>query len=229
MFYVHFTGNPNLALSLRPCLQTTQDIQTHTSSPNRAKVLSPEHSHLKSPKPFEGFSWPDVSELRSIYTSLECTPLTSLTSATNTLRPDCSMETKAPRVQRAGSLDQKLVGFGWSNLQNKKVNSDYCISAQATLPNNRTITVLEKVSKTQTSQTQTSQTQDDVQIHSPSSREKRSLLSVTERCRFYEDLDEAVFRMEAETRNKDNTTDKHSNAAPQGVVKNLREKFLNLN
>ncbi|KAB5540195.1 hypothetical protein PHYPO_G00099100 [Pangasianodon hypophthalmus] len=218
-------GNPNLALSLTACVQTTQDVQqTHTSSSNSVTVFSPERSHSKSPMPFEGFLWPDVSELRSIYTSLECASLTPHTSAANTLSPGCSMDNKKSRIQRSGSLDQKLVGFGWTDLQNKKVNSDYCISAQAKLPNNRTIAVLEKVNKTYT---HTSQSQ-NVQIRSPTSCEKMSLLSVTERCRLYEDLDEAAFKMEPETRNKDNKTDNHSNATQQGVVKNLREKFLNL-
>lgn len=175
--------------------------------------------------PFEGFPWPDVNELCSMYSSLECAPLTPLTSAAKTLSPGYGMDNKASRIQRAGSLDQKLVGFGWTNLQNKRINSDYCISAQATLPKHRTITVLEKVNKTNT---HTSQSQNYVQIQSPTSSEKMPLLSVTERCRLYEDLDEAAFRMEPETRNKDNKTDKHNNATQQGVVKNLREKFLNL-
>ncbi|KAF4071238.1 hypothetical protein AMELA_G00283880 [Ameiurus melas] len=215
-------GKPDLALSLSACVQTTQNAQqTH----NTVTVLSPERSHLKSPMPFEGFPWPDVRELRSRYCSLECAPLTPLTSAANTLSPDCYMHKNASRIQRAGSLDQKLVGFDWTNLQKRKVNSDYCISAQATLPNNRTVTVLEKVNKTHA---RTSQSQNYIQIQSPTSWEKMSLLSVTERCRLYEDLDEAASRAEPETRNKDIKTDKNSNAAQEGVVKNLREKFLNL-
>lgn len=222
MFYFHFTGKPDLALSLSACVQTTQNAQqTH----NTVTVLSPECSHLKSPMPFEGFPWPDVRELRSRYSSLECAPLTPLTSAANTLSPDCDMDKNVSRIQRAGSLDQKLVGFDWTNLQKKKVNSDYCISAQAKLPYNRTVTVLEKVNKTHT---HTSQSQNYIQIQSPTSWQKMSLLSVTERCRLYEDLDEAASRAEPETRNKDIKTDKHSNAAQEGVVKNLREKFLNL-
>ncbi|XP_060772157.1 pleckstrin homology domain-containing family G member 3-like isoform X3 [Neoarius graeffei] len=219
-------GKPNLALSLTACVQVTQDVQQiQTSSSNSVTVLSPERSYSKSPMPFEGFLWPDVSELCSKYSSLECASLTPLTSTANALSPGYGMDNKASRIQRAGSLDQKMVGFGWTNLQDNKVNSDYCISAQAPLPKHRTITVLEKVNKTDT---HTSQSQNHVQVQSPTSREKMSLLSVTERCRLYEDLDEAAFRMEPETRNKDNKTDKHSNATQQGVVKNLREKFLNL-
>lgn len=225
MVYFYFTGKPNLALPLKACVETTQGIQTDTSSPNRLAILSPERSHLKSPMPFESFSWPDVSELRSKYTSLEHTPLTPVTSPANTLSPGCSIDCNVSHLQRAGSLDQKLVGFGWNNLPNKKVNSDYYISTQATLSNNRTITVLEKMNKTYT---HTSQTQNDIQIHSPSSWEKMSLLTVTERCRLYEDLDEAAFRTETENRNKDKKAVKHSNVTQQGVVKNLREKFLNL-
>lgn len=173
--------------------------------------------------PFESFSWPDVSELRSKYTSLECTPLTPVTSSASTISPGCSIDSNTSRLQRAGSLDQKLVGFGWNNLPNKKVNSNYYISTQATLPNNNAMAVLEN-----NTHTHTSQAQNDIQIHSPSSWEKITLLTVTERCRLYEELDEAVFRTEAETRNKDNKAVKHSNATQQGVVKNLREKFLNL-
>lgn len=224
MFYMHFAEKSNLAHSLTACVQATQDVQTHTSSSNRERVLSPEHSQLKSPKPCEGFHWPDVTELRSIYTTLECAPLTPLTSRVNSLGPCCSMDNTAARIQRAGSLDQKLVGFGWNNLQDKKMDSDYCISAQTKLPNNRTIVVLEKIKKTHT---HTSQSQNDVQSHSPSSLKKMSLVSVTERRQMYEDLDEAAFRTEAETRYKGNKTGKHSNAKQQGVIKNLQEKLLN--
>ncbi|XP_046691934.1 pleckstrin homology domain-containing family G member 3 isoform X2 [Silurus meridionalis] len=205
------TGKPSLKLPLT-CVWTTQEVQrTHTSPSSSVSVLSADC--LKSPVPLESFSWPDVSELRSIYSSLDCVSHTPLTSAAHTHSPGCSLNNKASRIHRAGSLDQKLGGFGWTNLPNKKVNSDYCISGQAMLPNNKTITVLEKV-KTQTL--------------SPTSREKQSLLSVTERCRLYEDLDEAALRSEPESRNKDNKSDKRGNSTQQGVVKNLREKFLNL-
>ncbi|KAK3506366.1 hypothetical protein QTP70_014858 [Hemibagrus guttatus] len=218
-------GKPDLALSLTACVQTTQDVQqTHTSSSSDMTGLSPEPSHSKSPIPFEGFNWPNVSKLRSIYTSLECTPLISPASGTGTLSPDCEIDYKISRIHRAGSLDQKSVSFGRTNLQNRKVKSDYCVSAQTTLHNNRTIAVLEKV-KTPVNP---SQLQNTVQILSPTSREKTSLLSVAENCRLYEDLDEAAFRIKPETRNKDNKTDEHCNATQQSVVKNLREKFLNL-
>ncbi|KAI5606641.1 pleckstrin-likey domain-containing family G member 3 isoform X5, partial [Silurus asotus] len=206
------TGKPSLKLPLT-CVWTTQEVQrTHTSPSSSVSVLSADC--LKSPVPLESFSWPDVSELRSIYSSLDCVSQTPLTSAAHTLSPGCSLNNKASRIHQAGSLDQKLGGFGRTNLPNKKVNSDYCISGQAMLPNKKTITVLEKV-KTQTL--------------SPTSREKQSLLSVTERCRLYEDLDEAALRSEEpESRNKDNKSDKRGNSTQQGVVKNLREKFLNL-
>ncbi|XP_060721074.1 pleckstrin homology domain-containing family G member 3 [Tachysurus vachellii] len=185
-------GKPNLALSLTACVQTTQDVRpTHSFSSSNVTVLSPEPSHLKSPMPVEGFPWPNVSKLRSIYTSLECAPLTSSTSGANTLSPGCSIDSKTSRIQRSGSLDQKLVGFGWTNLQNMKGNSDYCISAQAKLTNNRTISVLEKFN------THPSQLQNAVQSKSGNG-------------------------------NKENNTDKHSNATQQGVVRNLCEKFLNL-
>lgn len=145
LFSFYFTGKPNLALSLTACVQTTQDVRpTRSSSSSNVTVLSPEPSHLKSPVPVEGFSWPNVSKLRSIYTSLECASLTPSTSGANSLSPGCRVDSKTSRIQRSGSLDQKLVGFGWTNLQNMKGNSDYCISAQATLTNNRTISVLEK-------------------------------------------------------------------------------------
>ncbi|XP_047657720.1 pleckstrin homology domain-containing family G member 3 isoform X4 [Tachysurus fulvidraco] len=154
-------GKPNLALSLTACVQTTQDVRpTHSSSSSNVTVLSPEPSHLKSPVPVEGFPWPNVSKLRSIYTSLECASLTPSTSGANSLTPGCRLDSKTSRIQRSGSLDQKLVGFGWTNLQNMKGNSDYCISAQTTLPNNRTISVLEK------SNTNPSQLQNGVQSRS---------------------------------------------------------------
>lgn len=214
VFYFYFTEkNPDLYLNLplAACVQITQDIQQmHSSSLSKVTLLSPE---------VEGFPWPDVSKLRTIYTSLDCAPLTLLGSG-------CEIDNKAAsRIQRAGSLDQKLVGYGWTNLQNRKDNSDYCISAQATLPNNKSIAVLEKV-KTHANP---SQAHNDVQIQFPMPREKMPLLSVTKTCGLYEDLDEAAFRTKPENRHKDSKTDQHGNATQHGIVKNLREKFLNLN
>ncbi|XP_053344745.1 pleckstrin homology domain-containing family G member 3 isoform X1 [Clarias gariepinus] len=214
-------GKPNLVLSLTACVQTTQDA-THTPSSNSGTVLSPERSHLKSPLHSEGFPWPDVSKLRSRYHALDGASQTQPTPAAHTLSPELDADNRASRVRRAGSLDQKLPVFAWTDLQSKKVTSDYSVSAQAALPNNRTVIVLEKVT------THTSRSPSHGQVQSSTSLEKTSPVSVTERCRLYEDLDEAVLRAGPDTKNKDSNTDKYSNGTQPSVVKNLREKFLSL-
>ncbi|XP_037393821.1 pleckstrin homology domain-containing family G member 3 isoform X4 [Pygocentrus nattereri] len=175
------------------------------------------------------------------------------------------------RMHRAGSLDHRLSGLYLSDLQdlqNEMVSSDYYISAQATLPNKKNVVVVEKVSETATQaegeepskEPATVMEMDNVedhyvQIRSPTSREKISIMAVIDRCRAYQESDDYRQREESASRSEqasktdrskehDKTTSsreqldealrnrvdsgKKTDASQQGVVKNLREKFLNL-
>ncbi|XP_026147386.1 pleckstrin homology domain-containing family G member 3 isoform X2 [Carassius auratus] len=112
------------------------------------------------------------------------------------------------RTQRAGSLDQKLGSLYLSGLQSKNASSGFYISAQATLPNQKKIIVVEKVPEvtppvemdqsTQECKKQeiTTDVTDDsyVQIRSPTSREKISIKAVIDRCRAYQESEEYRLR-----------------------------------
>ncbi|XP_024275410.2 pleckstrin homology domain-containing family G member 3 isoform X6 [Oncorhynchus tshawytscha] len=178
------------------------------------------------------------------------------------------------RLHRAGSLDQRLSGLHLSelqNLQDEVPNDSYYISAQATMPNDHRVVVVEKVPEPETESSSAEPLEmvlrarrvevvediDDsyVQIRSPTTREKISIMAVIDRCRAYQESDEYRQREEggakAESvplsgRGKELDTGPPSNekledaqktamnlvkktdASQQNVVKNLRQKFLNL-
>ncbi|TUA53250.1 Kunitz-type protease inhibitor 1 [Bagarius yarrelli] len=196
------TGKSNLMLSLTPSVQTTQNIQSPLGSSIRnGAVLPPEFSHfLESAMPEESFFWPNVRKLCSMYASLECPPLASLMSSENTLSPGCKTNNMVCGIQRAASVNGKLGSLDWINVENRNGDKDYSVSAQAALPNNRNITVLEKV------QTRAAPKQSLNEIQPFASQEKTLLPSVSERCRLYEDLD----RTKPDSRNNVSKTDKHS-------------------
>lgn len=161
------------------------------------------------------------------------------------------------RTHRAGSLDNKLGGLNLSDLQDLK-DSGYYVSAQATLPGAKKVIVVEKVPEMAPEVEKREALEnpaalmdmdsvDDhyVQIRSPTSREKISIKAVIERCRAYQESEEYRQRDESPSKaDRSKETDKASSlesalrnsvdsgkkadASQQGVVKNLREKFLNL-
>lgn len=136
----------------------------------------------------------------------------------------------------------------------------YHIAAEAPLPNNpkHKIIIVEKHPKTESVPTETTkesrEEEDDnyVQIRSPTSREKISIMAVIDRCRAYQESDEYKQREEAKAKTEsarpqelDKTSasptdqgDKSQNtrsnsgqkteAGQQSIVKNLREKFQSL-
>ncbi|XP_038824601.1 pleckstrin homology domain-containing family G member 3 isoform X2 [Salvelinus namaycush] len=177
------------------------------------------------------------------------------------------------RLHRAGSLDQRLSGLHLSELQNLQddvPNDSYYISAQATMPNDHRVVVVEKVPEPETESSSAEPLEmvlrarrvevvEDidsyVQIRSPTTREKISIMAVIDRCRAYQESDEYRQREEggakAESvplsgRGKELDKGPPSNemlddaqktamnlvkktdASQQNVVKNLRQKFLNL-
>ncbi|XP_043076078.1 pleckstrin homology domain-containing family G member 3 isoform X2 [Puntigrus tetrazona] len=110
------------------------------------------------------------------------------------------------RTQRAGSLDQKLGSLylnDLQSLQSKNASSGFYISAQATLPNEKNIIVVEKVppvdmdlSTQECKKEEITDGIDDsyVLIRSPTSREKISIVAVIDRCRAYQESEEYRLR-----------------------------------
>uniref|UniRef100_A0A4W5NS15 Pleckstrin homology and RhoGEF domain containing G3 n=1 Tax=Hucho hucho TaxID=62062 RepID=A0A4W5NS15_9TELE len=178
------------------------------------------------------------------------------------------------RLHRAGSLDQRLSGLHLSELQNLQddvPNGSYYISAQATMPNDHRVVVVEKVPEPETESSSAEPLEmvlrarrvevvediDDsyVQIRSPTTREKISIMAVIDRCRAYQESDEYRQREEGgakaesvplsgrgkefdkgppsnemldDTQKTAMNLVKKTDASQQNVVKNLRQKFLNL-
>ncbi|XP_067273501.1 pleckstrin homology domain-containing family G member 3 [Pseudorasbora parva] len=176
-----------------------------------------------------------------------------------------------PRANRAGSLDQKMGSLYMRDLhsfQSKNDSSGYYVSAQATLPNEKNIIVVEKVPPAEvtppaemdlpTKECKKKEiTTDDsyVQIRSPTSREKISIMAVIDRCRAYQESEEYRLREEGGSKTDQvpkidpckklenapspsehfddavkNVLDsgKKADASQHSVVKNLREKFQNI-
>ncbi|XP_077949975.1 pleckstrin homology domain-containing family G member 3 isoform X3 [Gasterosteus aculeatus] len=151
---------------------------------------------------------------------------------------------RSRRLHRARSLDLRLSGAHTAEmqeLQDRVANgyygdhSGYYVAAEAALPGDEEhkILVMEKLSDSQSPVAE----DDYVQIRSPTSREKISIMAVMERCRVYQDSDEYRRReygmntSESSGRQDDEPKAGGSNprakteAGQKSVVKNLREKF----
>uniref|UniRef100_W5KPF6 Si:ch73-212j7.3 n=1 Tax=Astyanax mexicanus TaxID=7994 RepID=W5KPF6_ASTMX len=195
-------GKPNLTLSLAACDKMTlldQKAQVDSTSANTSgRVLSPKRSRSKSPlspSSMESFDWPDVRELRSKYADMHSTSLQLPTAARSRSVPE-RMTDCGPRRRSICSTSLALSGASTEapNLQNINVSSSYYISGEANLPNDKTVIVVEKVHET-APQAKTEEplkeplennetvmemdSVDDhyVQIRSPTSREKISIMA----------------------------------------------------
>ncbi|XP_056108546.1 pleckstrin homology domain-containing family G member 3 [Rhinichthys klamathensis goyatoka] len=187
----------------------------------------------------------------------------STDSSIHTLYPGRDTGELLTRKNRTGSLDQKLGSLYLSDLhslRSKNASSGYYVSAQATLPNEKNIIVVEKVPEdtppvemdlpTKECMKQEITTDDGyVQIRSPTSREKISIMAVIDRCRAYQESEEYRLREEGGSKTErskklekapspsdylddvvKNALDsgKKADASQQSVVKNLREKFQSI-
>ncbi|XP_064781758.1 pleckstrin homology domain-containing family G member 3 isoform X5 [Oncorhynchus masou masou] len=232
---------------------------------------------------------PPVNRSRSVPERMDSGPkrrssfCSSLVTASGTVeapayRPHLSRDPGSgeglARLHRAGSLDQRLSGLHLSelqNLQDEVPNDSYYISAQATMPNDHRVVVVEKVPEPETESSSAEPLEmvlrarrvevvediDDsyVQIRSPTTREKISIMAVIDRCRAYQESDEYRQREEGGAKaesvplsgrgkeldkgppSNEKLEDaqktamnlvKKTDASQQNVVKNLRQKFLNL-
>ncbi|XP_069028708.1 pleckstrin homology domain-containing family G member 3 isoform X2 [Embiotoca jacksoni] len=189
-----------------------------------------------------------------------------LTDEDPSYRPRGGREESSKRLHRANSLDPRLGATQMTELQKLQDqvangNCDgYYIAAEAPLPNNpgQKVIVVEKLPETQNSAKEPKE-EDDVdddddeddgyvQIRSPTSREKISIMAVIDRCRAYQESDEYKQRQESKVRteparpqelnktvaasgDRDESQRTRSNGGQktetgqQSIVRNLREKF----
>uniref|UniRef100_A0A8C4YEA7 Uncharacterized protein n=1 Tax=Gopherus evgoodei TaxID=1825980 RepID=A0A8C4YEA7_9SAUR len=170
-----------------------------------------------SPMVAETFTWPDVRELRSRYSFGTAFP--------GPRRPAPVNRSRSAPEKMAAELPGGVLGQeGWRGLeqspgrgrgiespdpsaqqrQRNQSAGSLRITAEAMLGDQRVI-VLEK-------------------IRSPTSRERISLKAVAERCKAYQESDEYLRREEGWAAGWEQAA-----ASQHGRVRNLREKFLNLN
>ncbi|XP_034556027.1 pleckstrin homology domain-containing family G member 3-like [Notolabrus celidotus] len=174
-------------------------------------------------------------------------------------------EERTKRLLRANSLDPRLCGeqmMELLKLQDQVSIDGFYVAAEAMLPSDpeQKIIVMEKLPEPESqpgsepAETDNESKEDDsyIQIRSPTSREKLSIMAVIDRCRAYQESDEYKQREEVRAKSdpskpqepdtaaaSSNDQDEESpktrsgcglktEAGQQSMVKNLREKFLNL-
>ncbi|XP_072218151.1 pleckstrin homology domain-containing family G member 3-like [Leuresthes tenuis] len=158
---------------------------------------------------------------------------------------DCSK-----RLLRANSLDPRLSGAQLSDLQRLQEQAahgdyggcygGYYVAAEAPRPNDpeHKIIVMEKLPEPEKTHKEPKEDDDDsyVQIRSPTSREKISIMAVIDRCRAYRESEEYKQRDEAKARppepdrtdqDESQKTRPRTESGQKNLVKNLREKFQN--
>lgn len=155
---------------------------------------------------------------------------------------DANRDERSKRLHRANSLDPRLSVAQMSELlklQEQVTNGNYYIAAEASLPNDpdHKMTIVETYPEPEETREESKEEESDgsyVQIRSPTSREKISIVAVIERCRAYQESDEYKQREESKNKTPTSSTDQDeskrtsSNCGAQSIVKNLREKFQNL-
>ncbi|XP_026050371.1 pleckstrin homology domain-containing family G member 3-like isoform X4 [Astatotilapia calliptera] len=161
---------------------------------------------------------------------------------------NASQEERSRRLLRANSLDPRLSESQMSELQklqDQVANDGYYIAAEAPLTNDpeHKIIVMEKFPEPEeTARDKTDESY--VQIRSPTSREKISIMAVIDRCRAYQESDEYQQREELKAKTEQNKSTAlsadqdvsqktRSTSGPkaegqQSIVKNLRERFQSL-
>lgn len=175
---------------------------------------------------------------------------------------DAGREEHSKRLHRANSLDPRLSGAQMTELQklqDQVANGNYdgyYVAAEAPLTSDpeHKITVMEKLPEPESAATAKEPKEEDeddsyVQIRSPTSREKISIMAVIDRCRAYQESDEYKQREEVKAKteparpqeldataatsiDQDDESQKTSSASgekteagQQNIVRNLREKF----
>ncbi|XP_027895249.1 pleckstrin homology domain-containing family G member 3 isoform X2 [Xiphophorus couchianus] len=263
------SGKPSLTLPLGPKVQSKSLPLSPVDPVQNLDAGAPDHAPL-SPPPTEGFSWPDVRELRSRYSSGGGRNQNRPMSRSSTI-PDrmldgglrrhssgspghlhddgapsgrprggrvAARDERSRRLHRANSLDPRLSLQQLGDLQRIRqarspVGDGYYIAAEAPLTDNpeHKIIIVEKLPEPGNREL----VEDDgyVQIRSPTSREKISIMAVIDRCRAYQESDDYRLRDDAKTAppppSEQDESQKPRPDSGQGgqksIVKNLREKF----
>ncbi|KAL0965079.1 hypothetical protein UPYG_G00276510 [Umbra pygmaea] len=137
------------------------------------------------------------------------------------------------RLHRTRSLDKRLSGMHLNDLRNLKdklSNGAYYVSGQATMPNDQKVIVMEKVPEPEQEATsaeslegeqtaksvEAEEDTDDsyVQIRSPTSREKISIMAVIDRCKAYQESEEYRLREEGRAKAESNSLSGRGNKGP---------------
>lgn len=137
---------------------------------------------------------------------------------------DADTEEWPRRLERASSLDlrpRRRSMAGAAELLAPLSSGRYFVAAKTPRPDDpeHSAIVLEKVQEPGEPAEEEGE-ENYVQIRSPTSKEKISLLAVMDRCRAYQDSEEARVRTDG--------TRSRAESSKQGRVKNLREKFQNM-
>ncbi|KAM9798309.1 pleckstrin homology domain-containing family G member 3-like [Neosynchiropus ocellatus] len=170
-----------------------------------------------------GFHWPDVQELRSKYSEH------TRSTAPDLRRPRGSAGSSMP--ERGPELDPSVHREDMSAPQlstTPSSESDLLLDRRCGRPHDAVkVMVLEKGPERETGvESSGVEEQTYVQIRSPTSREKISILAVVDRCRAYQDSKEYKHRETMGTSGvRDENNIRPKTPAEQNLVKNLREKF----
>lgn len=270
------SGKANLTLPLSP----VDPVQSRGVSPGQPSS----HGPLSPLSPIEGFSWPDVRELRSRYSSggrsqkgpmirgstipdhvsvgglrrhSSGSPGRLDSDRASSRRPRsgrfADQDERAKRLQRANSLDPRLSLDQRSELQRlqKRDGGDeaedgYYVAAEAPLTDDpeHKIIIMEKLPEPERTAEESKDDDDGgyVQIRSPTSREKISIMAVIDRCRVYQESDDYRQREEAKAKGEPSKppaaapeqddpqrtrpdAGQKADGAQKSLVKNLRERF----
>ncbi|XP_061757400.1 pleckstrin homology domain-containing family G member 3-like [Nerophis ophidion] len=237
------TGQPNLSLG------TVFPV----GPINPVRSVSPGGTCPRSSSSIEGFNWPDVRELRSKYSDHSVSTSQQM-SDLGPQRRSCSYSSAAlseksfnkqttighesyKQIHRTNSLDPWFIAAHRSKrtelqgrLDANGTDSDDCVAAEGLL---ETPTEDLIVTKTLLPEEEAASKDEDmkafVQIRSPISREKISILAVMDRCRVYKESEE--YKQRSEPIKSFNEGPQSINAAsePKNTVRSLTLKFQNLN
>ncbi|CAL8315613.1 unnamed protein product [Merluccius merluccius] len=301
------SGKPNLSLLLASCHRPRAAARlspVESGAPGLDHLTGSRARSPASPTATEGFSWPDVRELRSKYGSSDGpaahmgqvgrslsvpaqmtdggTKRRSSYSSSLLLPAEgggwCAAPPSGPQLEGAGrlhrtkSLDHRLSGLQLSQLEKLpgEVSNGgfrgYYVSAEAPLPTDpsRRVVIVEKLPEEPEVETrepaepvpaepvpaepagEEEDGENFVQIRSPTSREKISIMAVIDRCKAYQETEEYKLREEAAAKmeaglggGRGKEQDKAAasptesevpdpGANQHSVVKNLRDKFQKL-
>ncbi|XP_033180987.1 pleckstrin homology domain-containing family G member 3 isoform X2 [Mastacembelus armatus] len=231
-----------------------QELRSKYSNHSRSENSSVSRSCSNPEQMFEG-----LRRHSSCSSSLHLT----MPSSKNCSDQDASREDQIKRVHRANSLDPQLSGTQETELQKLQdhvINSSYngyYIAAEAPLSSDpeHKIIVMEKIPEPESEPAEITKEEGDgsyIQIRSPTSREKISIMAVIDRCRAYQESDEYKQREEAKAKTESlrsqdlnkvavpssdqdvepqttrSTSRQKTESGPQSNVKHLRDKFQSL-